>query len=84
MKKRDFTYPIGEHEKFFIDHLPESKKRQYAGLEAMKLGYNGVAIVSEKFGLHRHTVRKGKKELMEHTLPPVGRSTKRRRQEKKL
>ena len=73
MKKRDFTYAIGEHEKFFIDHLPESKKRQYAGLEAMKLGYNGVAIVSEKFGLHRHTVRKGKKELMEHTLPPVGK-----------
>ena len=73
MKKIDFTYEIEKHEKFFFDHLPESKQRHYAGLEAMKHGYYGVSIVSKKFGIHRHTVRKGKKEVIEQTLPPVGK-----------
>jgi hypothetical protein len=73
MKKSDFTYDIEEHEKFFFSHLPECKKRQYAGLEAMKSGYNGVSIASEKFGIHRHTVRKGKKELLAQILPPSGK-----------
>ena len=73
MKKSDFIYKIEEHEKFFFDHLPECKKRQFAGLEAIKIGYNGVAIASKKYGIHRHTVRKGKKEVLEHTLPPTGK-----------
>jgi hypothetical protein len=73
MNKEDFSYDIDEQEKFFFTHLPECKKRQYAGLEAMKIGYNGVATVSVKFGLHKHTVRKGKKELTERTVPPAGK-----------
>ena len=73
MNKSDFTYEIEKHEKFFFDNLPECKKRQYAGLEAMKKGYNGVAIASKKFGIHRHTVRKGKNEVLHQTLPPVGK-----------
>ena len=72
-KKIDFSYEIEEHEKFFFDRLSECKQRQYAGLETIKKGYNGVSIASKKFGIHKHTVRKGKKELMEHTLPPVGK-----------
>jgi len=56
MNKSDFIYEIEKHEKFFFDNLPECKKRQFAGLEAMKNGYNGVAIASKKFGIHRHTV----------------------------
>jgi len=39
----------------------------------MKSGYNGVAIVSQKYDIHRHTVRKGKKELIEQTVPPSGK-----------
>ena len=73
MKKNDFTYEIEEHEKFFFDHLPECEKRQFAGLEAIKNGYNGVAIASKKYGIHRHTVRKGEKEILGHTLPPTGK-----------
>ena len=42
-------------------------------LEAMKLGYNGVALVSQKYDINRHTVRKGKKELLEQTVPPAGK-----------
>ena len=73
MKKSDFTYEIEKHEKFFFAHLPECKKRHYAGLEAMKIGYNGVDCISKKFGIHKHTVRKGKKELIDQIVPPVGK-----------
>jgi len=76
MKKSELTYEkeaIEENEKFFFAHLPECKKRQYAGLEAIKIGYNGVSRISERFGIHEHTVRKGKKELMDKVLPPVGK-----------
>ena len=73
MKKVDFNYDMEKHDKFFYSQLSERGRRQYAGLEAMKLGYNGVAIISQKYGINRHTVRKGKTELLEQTVPPVGR-----------
>ena len=73
MKKADFVYDIDRHEKFFYSLLPESLKRKYAGLLAMTGGYNGVTQVSEKFGIHKHTVRTGKEELIEQIVPPVGR-----------
>jgi len=73
MKKIDFVYEIEKHEDFFYSQLSERGKRQYAGLEAMKLGYNGVKIISKRFGLHNHTVRKGKKELLQEELPPANR-----------
>jgi hypothetical protein len=73
MKKEDFVYDITSHEIFFFSQLSERGKRQYAGLEAMKLGYNGIAIVSKKFDIHRHTVGKGKKELANKTILPDGR-----------
>jgi len=73
MKKEDFEYKIEEHERFFYTQLSEYGKRQYAGLEAMKIGYNGVAIISRKFGLHKHTIRKGKKELIAQIVPPVNK-----------
>jgi DNA-binding transcriptional regulator YhcF (GntR family) len=73
MKKVEFEYDIEEHEKFFYSQLSEQIKRQYAGLEAMKLGYNGVAKVSKRLGINKHTVRKGKKELQEQILPPANK-----------
>ena len=73
MQKIDFTYDIEKHVGFFYSQLSERGKRQYAGLESMKLGYNGVTIVSKRFGTNKHTVRKGKKELLEQILPPTGK-----------
>ena len=67
------NYEIYKHEKFFYSQLSERVKCQYAGLEAMKSGYNGVSIVSQKYAIHSHTVRKGKKELLEQTVPPSGK-----------
>ena len=73
MKKIDFEYDIEKHEDFFYSQLSERGKRQYAGLEAMKLGYNGVAMMSKRLGINRHTVRKGKQELQEQVLPPTNK-----------
>ncbi|GHT03188.1 hypothetical protein AGMMS49525_07840 [Bacteroidia bacterium] len=69
MKKSDFNYAIANHEKFFYSHLSERDKRLYAGLEAMKAGYYGVEEVSKKYGIHKHTVRRGKKELLLEIVP---------------
>jgi transposase len=73
MKKADFTYDIVKHEKFFFSQLSEQGKRQYAGLQAMKIGYYGVKEVSKRLDIHEHTVRKGKKELLEQVLPPTNK-----------
>jgi len=73
MKKTDFIYDVDTHEKFFFSQLTERGKRQYAGLESMKLGYNGVDTISKRLGIHKHTVRKGKKELLEQTKVPFNK-----------
>jgi len=73
MKKTEFIYEVEKHEAFFFSQLSERGKRQYAGLEAMKIGYNGVKTVSKRLGIHEHTTRKGKKELLEKALPPVNK-----------
>lgn len=70
MKKSDFEYEIEKHEKFFYSQLSERGKRQYAGLEAMKIGYNGVSIISKKLDINKHTVRQGKKELLQKLILP--------------
>lgn len=49
----------------YFQCLSEKDKRRFAGLEAMRLGWHGVTKVSQFYGLHPHTVRKGKKELEE-------------------
>jgi hypothetical protein len=71
MKKVDFEYDIEKHEQFFFEQMNERCKRLYLGLEAMKLGYNGVAKVSQKYNANKHTVRRGKKELLEQKVPPA-------------
>jgi predicted ArsR family transcriptional regulator len=71
MKKVDFEYDIEKHEQFFFAQMNERGKRLYLGLEAMKLGYNGVAEISQKYNTHKHTVRRGKKELLEQNALSV-------------
>ena len=39
----------------------------------MKIGYNGVSEISEKLKIHKHTVRIGKKELLQEILPPTNK-----------
>jgi hypothetical protein len=73
MKKADFTYDIDKHTMFLYSQMPERLRRLYVGLEAMKAGYSGVAKVSEQFNVHKHTVRRGKIELLQEIVPPAKR-----------
>jgi len=73
MKKSDFNYDIEKYNLLFYYNLSEKDKRLYAGLEAMKLGYYGVCEISEKFNVHKHTIRKGQKELLSENLVPAER-----------
>jgi hypothetical protein len=76
MNKQDFEYDVDKYEQFFFSRLSEFDKRQYAGLEAMKCGYNGVYAVSQRLGIDKRTVRKGKSELIEYSLPCNGKVRK--------
>ena len=74
MRKENFAEEeIEKCEKFFYARLSECERRQYVGLQAMKIGCHGVTEISKKFNVHEHTIRKGKKELKEQIVPPAGR-----------
>ena len=76
MKKEEFIFAddkIADLEIFLFSLLDESMRRKYAGLLAIRNGYNGVSYVSQYLGIHKHTVRTGKKELLARTVPPDGK-----------
>jgi predicted transcriptional regulator len=73
MKKEDFNYDVEKYSILFYNSLSEKDKRLYSGLLSMQLGYYGVRIVSETYNVHKHTVRKGKKELLSGELLPAER-----------
>jgi hypothetical protein len=54
---------MNEYSRQFFQQLSEKEQRRFAGLEAHRLGRHGVQQVSAFYGLHPHTVRKGKHEL---------------------
>ncbi len=45
--------------------LPEDHRRRYAALEALKIGYGGVAYVARVLGMSRRTIYAGIRELEE-------------------
>lgn len=53
--------------------LSEKDRRQYAGLEAVKLGWGGISYISALLGIHKRTVMEGIKELAAETPLPPGR-----------
>jgi hypothetical protein len=48
----------------FHSLLDEKQRRLYAGLEAYKLGHGGDQKIAQLFGIDRHTVAKGRRELL--------------------
>lgn len=52
----------------FFASLNELQQRQFAALEANELGYHGVTVISKLYGIHRHTIRRGQKELEEQAI----------------
>ena len=49
--------------------LDEQQRRLYAGLESARLGYGGDQYVAELFGIERHTVARGRDELIRSEPP---------------
>ena len=47
----------------FFNSLNERDKRLYSAIESRNLGWGGITMVSELFGIHRNTITKGLKEL---------------------
>jgi hypothetical protein len=51
--------------KCYYRSLPEDHRRRYAALEALKIGYGGVAYVARVLGMSRRTIYSGIRELEE-------------------
>jgi hypothetical protein len=56
----------------FLATLDERQRRLYAGLEALKIGHRGDEHIAEFFGLDRHTVARGRQELLGDSELPEG------------
>jgi len=56
----------------FLAGLNERQRRLYAGLESLKVGVGGDEHIAGIFGMDRHTVARGREELMESTEPLEG------------
>jgi hypothetical protein len=71
----------------FFSILDEKQRRLYAGLESIKIGHGGDAVIASLLGIDPHTVAKGRQEFMNHEIIQ-GRVRKkgagRKSQEKKL
>ena len=60
----------------FFDLLPERERRHYAAVEAAKLGRGGVIYLSQILDCAEKTIRRGRRELVQGSDLPPGRSRK--------
>jgi len=49
----------------FFSSLDEKRRRLYAGMESLKLGYGGDSRIAELLRIDPHTVAKGRRELLD-------------------
>ena len=49
--------------RLYCRSLPEDHRRRYAAIEALKIGYGGVAYVARVLGMSRRTIHTGIREL---------------------
>jgi hypothetical protein len=54
----------------FYSLLDEQQRRLFAGLESIKLGHGGDAILAEFLGLDAHTVARGRQQLLDQNVSP--------------
>ncbi len=62
------------HEEFmrlYCRSLPEDHRRRYAALEALKIGFGGIAYVSRVLGMSRCTIYTGIRELEDNKVDPA-------------
>lgn len=60
----------------FFDSLSERDRRRYAAVEAAKLGRGGLRYLARILGCDEKTIRRGKQELTNPPLLPLGRTRK--------
>jgi hypothetical protein len=51
--------------RIYARSLPEDHRRRYAALEALKIGFGGIAYVARVLGMSRRTIYSGIRELQE-------------------
>jgi hypothetical protein len=49
--------------RLYYRSLPEDHRRRYAAIEALKIGYGGIAYVARVLGMSRRTIHTGIREL---------------------
>lgn len=57
----------------YFQTLSEKDKRQYAALEARKIGFGGQTYIAKILGVSRKTIYRGQVELEQNRLPPKDR-----------
>jgi len=58
----------------FYSLLDEQQRRLYAGLESIKLGRGGDALLADFLTLDAHTVARGRQQLLDHDVAAGGRT----------
>jgi len=71
-------YPpdVEEAMRGFFDSLPERQRRRYAALEVAKLGRGGISYLARILDCDEKTIRRGRRELVQVSDLPPGRSRK--------
>jgi hypothetical protein len=49
--------------RLYCRSLPEDHRRRYAAVEALKIGYGGIAYIAQVLGMSRRTIYSGMREL---------------------
>jgi hypothetical protein len=74
MLLEEYTDKIKMLMQLYYSRLSEKDRRQYAAMEALRLGRGGTTYISKVLGVDRNTIIQGKKELVELTgyqqIPP--------------
>jgi hypothetical protein len=71
-----YSEEIEQKMRAFFDTLNEKNKRQYAGIEAIKLGHGGQKYIGCVLGCHPQTVMTGIDEIVNGTETPKERIRK--------
>jgi len=65
-----YSEDVEQRMRSFFDTLNEKSRRQYAGVEAIKLGHGGQKYISSVLGCHPQTVKAGIDEIFNRTEIP--------------
>ena len=70
MQHIKYSEDVEQKMRSFFDTLNEKSRRQYAGIEAIKLGHGGQKYISNVLGCHPQTVKAGIDEIFNRTEIP--------------